>query len=80
MAGAAMTPLRLARSRDTGQVFLQLEVGFEHEIADALLRGGIGDRAKQREGTTLAVNAVLTRGKRDVATAAGAALPDREAD
>ena len=51
---------------------------LENQLAQLVLRRRVHDRAQQREAAPLAVDAVLTRRKRDVAArAAAAALPDR---
>ena len=73
--------IRLTSGRGRGRlrVFV-LGVGLQHELADAVLRGGVGDRTQQREAATLTVDGVLARREGDVASATTAALPDGEAD
>jgi hypothetical protein len=51
-----------------GRALLELGTGFEQESADALLRGGVGDRLEQRERTSLAVDGTLPCRKRHVPT------------
>lgn len=58
----------------------KFHIGIEDEIADPLLGRGVGDRTQEGKAPALAVDGVLTRGERDVATATAAALPDREPD
>ena len=59
---------------------LEFDIGFEEEIADAILGRGVGDRTQEGKAAALAVDGVLTRRERDVAPAAATALPDREPD
>src|SRR6185295_11164766 len=58
----------------------ELGVRGEDEIADALLRVDVRDRAQQRKAAALTIDGVLVRRERDVAPRATAALPDAEAD
>jgi Homeodomain-like domain len=53
---------------------------FEDCVTHAVLVLNVRDRAKQREGPPLTVDAVLPRRKRHVPTAPAATLPDGEAD
>ena len=53
---------------------------LENQLAQLVLRRGVDDRPQQREAAPLAVDAVLPRRERDVAAAAAAPLPDREAN
>src|SRR5690606_31368058 len=62
-----------------GQREFVVVVGRDDRIAQGVLRGGVVDRAQQREAAALAVDRVLPRREGYVA-AAGLALPDREAD
>src|SRR5689334_2196437 len=55
-------------------------VGVEHEVADPLLRGGVGNRAEKREAAALAVDAERARREGHVAPRAAVALPDGEPD
>ena len=59
---------------------LVLRVRGEDEIADALLRVDVRDRAQQRKAAALTIDGVLARRERDVAPRATAALSDAEAD
>ena len=52
----------------------------EDQITDAVLCGGVEDRPEQGEAAALAIDRVLPCRERDVATSAGAAFPDGEAD
>src|SRR6516165_7548895 len=68
-------PLRTHRG-----VLFELAVGFENQLADAVLRRGIAiDGAQQRKRPSLTVDDILAGGKGDVATVARAALPHGEA-
>ena len=43
--------------------FLAFGVRLQHELPDALLGRGIGDRTEQRERTPLAIHGLLAGGK-----------------
>src|SRR4051812_6115406 len=54
---------------------------FENQIAHAVLRRHVDDRAEQREAAAFAIDAVLSGRKGDIAAAtAAAAFPDAEAN
>src|SRR5689334_23332492 len=60
--------------------FLKLRVGVEDQLSDAVLSGAVDDGPEQGKASALAVDAVLTGGKCDVATETASAFPDTEAD
>ena len=55
-------------------------IRLQDQIANAALRRRVGDRAQKGETAPLAVDGELPRGKRDVPSVAGLALPHGEAD
>src|SRR2546430_16819374 len=55
-------------------------VRVEHEVPDALVGCGVGDRAEKGEAALLAVDGVLAGGKGHVAAGTTAALPDPESN
>ena len=57
-----------------------LHGGGEDQIAHAVLRRGVSDRAQQREAAPFAVDAGLAGRERHVPSRSAAPLPDCEAD
>jgi hypothetical protein len=66
--------------RRPGEVGFVPRVGLDNAIAHTGLRGRLGDRTEEGEAATLSVHLVLASWERDVASCAGAALPDRQPD
>src|SRR5688572_17325281 len=67
-------------SRRDRCLLLEVGVRLDNQIAHPILNAGVADWAQQREATTLAIDRVLACREGDIAPAATAALPDREAD
>ena len=70
-------PGPLARHR---RLLLEFGIRLQNQLPEPVLRRGVRERPEQRERAALAVDRVLARRERDVAAAAGSALPDGEAD
>jgi hypothetical protein len=58
----------VVRSCGGRSVRLVVRVRLEHQIANAVLRRGVGDRPQQRKAATFTVDCVLPRRERDAAT------------
>ena len=63
-----------------GGVLLVFGVRLQHEVPDALVGRGVGDRTEKRERALFAVDGVLTSGEGHVAGGSAPALPDPESN
>src|SRR2546425_9180794 len=77
--GAEPAPAKRGLMRVVRRAF-GLRVGVQDRLTNRVLRRRVHDGTQQRERTSLAVDLILPRRERDVATAAAATLPYREAN
>jgi hypothetical protein len=62
------------------RAYLVFGVGLQNEVPDALVGGGVGERAEKRERVLLAIDGVLPSGEGHVAGGSAATFPDPESD